>query len=80
MRGDSMKRFYHNQNFRIIPRVIIDYAIAAYRVKYPHEIYTQNTEFLSGYSVVKGMNKKRPVQTGYGSITRASPTNAMVMV
>jgi hypothetical protein len=75
-----MKRFYHNQNFRIIPRVIIDHAIAAYRVKYPHKIYTQNTEFLSGYSVVKGMNKKRPVQTGYGSISRASPTNAMVMV
>jgi hypothetical protein len=75
-----MKRFYHNQNFRIIPRVIIDYAIAVYRAKYPREIYTQNTEFLSGYSVVKGMNKKRPVQTGYGSISRASPTNAMVMV
>jgi hypothetical protein len=75
-----MSRFYHNQEFRIIPHVIIDYAIAAYRVKYPHEIYSQNTEFLSGYSVVKGMNKKRPVQTGYGSITRASPTNAMVMV
>ena len=80
MRGGSMSRFYHNQEFRIIPRVIIDYAIAAYRVKYPREIYSQNTEFLSGYNVVKGMNKKRPVQTGYGSITRASPTNAMVMV
>ena len=31
-----MIRAYHNQEFRIIPRVIIDYAIAAYRVKYPH--------------------------------------------
>ena len=75
-----MSRFYHDQEFRIIPRVIIDYAIAAYRAKYPHEVYTQNTEFLSGYSVVKGMSKKRPVQTGYDFISRASPTNSMVMV
>ena len=75
-----MIRAYHDQKFRIIPRPIIDFIIAVYRVKYPREIYTQNPEFLSGYSVVKGMNKKRPVQTGYGSITRASPTNAMVMV
>lgn len=75
-----MIRAYHNQNFKIIPRVIIDYAIAAYRVKYPHEVYTQNVEFLSGYSVIKGMSKKRPVQTGYDFISRASPTNSMVMV
>jgi hypothetical protein len=75
-----MSRFYHDQEFRIIPRVIIDYAIAAYRVKYPHEVYTQNVEFLSGYSAVKGMNKKRPVQTGYGSISRASPTNSMAVL
>ena len=76
-----MIRFYHNPNFRIIPRVIIDYAIAVYRVKYPREIYTQNPEFLSGYNVVKGVKQKAGFHcTGYDSISRASPTNAMVMV
>jgi len=76
-----MIRFYHNPNFRIIPRVIIDYAIAVYRVKYPREIYTQNPEFLSGYNIVKGVKQKAGFHcTGYDSISRASPTNAMVMV
>ena len=76
-----MIRFYHNPNFRIIPRVIIDYAIAVYRVKYPREIYSQNTEFLSGYSVVKGVKQKAGFHcTGYDSISRASPTNAMAVL
>lgn len=76
-----MIRFYHNPNFRIIPRVIIDYAIAVYRVKYPSEIYTQNPEFLSGYNVVKGVKQKARFHcTGYDSISRASPTNAMAVL
>ena len=76
-----MIRFYHNPNFRIIPRVIIDYAIAVYRVKYPREIYTQNPEFLSGYNVVKGVKQKAGFHcTGYDSISRASPTNSMAVL
>jgi hypothetical protein len=53
-----MKRFYHNQKFRIIPRTIIDFAIEVYRMKYPSEIHIQKPDFLSVYKIVKGMSER----------------------
>ena len=75
-----MRRIYHNQKFRIIPRVIVNYAVAISRSKYPLLRFTNKIEFLCGYNIIKGANKKRPIQTGYDSVLRASRTNSVVLL
>ena len=53
-----MRRIYHNQKCKVIPRVIVNYAVAISRSKYPLLRFTNKIEFLCGYNIIKGANKK----------------------